>query len=130
MEPCALCGSVSSLQILEISAHAGGAKGDLERGLDVDGRAIFHGGLELPFRNCLAGELVEAVVNAAENTHVADGAIGVDDRVEDHGSGYVLAHELQRVGGINFSRGGGLGEISCGAFASGLLESGVILNHG
>ena len=96
---------------LEIGAYVGGAEGDLEGGLDVYGRAIFHSGLELPSRDGLAGVVVEAVVDPTQYAHVAHGAVGADDRVEDHGAGDVLAHELRRIGRIDFAGGGGLGEI-------------------
>ena len=84
----------------------------MECRLDVDWRAVFHGRLEFPLRYRLAGESVEAVVDAAQNAHVADGAIGVDDGVQNYRATDVFAHELQRISGIDFSRGGGLREFS------------------
>src|SRR5579864_7546029 len=98
----------------EQRSKARGTERNLECGLHIDGGAIFHGGLELPLRDCLTGELVEAVVDTADDAHVVDSAVGANDRVEDHGAGDVLAHELSRVGRIDFARGSRLGKISGG----------------
>ena len=85
----------------------------MERRFDLDWRAVFHGRLEFPLRDRLAGESVEAVVDAAQNAHVADSAIGVDDGVQNYRATDVFVHEFERVSWIDFSRGGGLREF-CG----------------
>ena len=86
----------------------------MERGFDVDRGSVFRGWLKLPLSYGLAGETVEAIVDAAEDAHVTNGTVGADHRVKDHRAGDVFAHELQRVGGIDFARHGGLGKIGGG----------------
>jgi hypothetical protein len=113
---------------LEVRSDARGAEGDLEGCLDVDRGTVFHGGLELPLRYRLAGKLVEAVVDAAEDADIPHRAILVDNCVEDHRAGDILAHELQGIFGINFAGGHGLGEIfrRCGRLMTirGMIEFG------
>ena len=81
----------------------------MERGLDIDRAAVFRGGMKLPLRYCLAGEMVETVVDATKDAHAADRTVGADDSVEDHRTSDIFAHELYRVGGINFAGRGRLG---------------------
>src|SRR5579864_6272267 len=95
-----------------LECQSAGAEGDLEGGFYVDGSAVFCGGLELPARDGLAGEAVQAVVDAAEDSDVAYGAVGVNHGVEDDRAGDILAHDLEGIGGIDFAHHCGGGEVS------------------
>ena len=58
-----------------------------------------------------AGELGEAIVDSAQHAHVAHRAVGVDDPVKDDCAAHVLPHQFQWIGGIDFARSCGRGEI-------------------
>ena len=94
---------------LEVRSHAGGAEGNLEGGFHVNRGPVFHGRVKLPLGYGLGRELVEAVVDAAQDAHVADCTVSVDDGIEYYRARYVFAHELYRVAGIDLAGGGGLG---------------------
>jgi len=80
-------------------------------------RAVLCGGLELPLGDGFGGELSETIVDSAQYAHAADRAVGVDDPVQDDRAAHVLAHQLERVGGIDLARGYGCGEIGRGGIA-------------
>src|SRR5271169_1278296 len=81
-----------------------------ERCFDIHRNAVLCGWLELPFGDCLSGELVYLVVDAAEDADVGDRAVGVDYAIKDHGAAYVLPHQFQRIRRINFTGCYGCGE--------------------
>ncbi len=89
-------------------------EGDGEGGFHGYGVAVFHGRLELPFRNGFAGVAIKAVVNTAQYADVGYGAVGADQAVEDDGAAYVLAHQFEGIGGVYFSGGRRRREIVCG----------------
>src|SRR5271163_4657673 len=108
---------------LEIRLQAGGMEWDLEGSLDVDGHAVFHSRLELALGHSLAGEAVDSGVDAPQDAHVADSAVGADDAIDDHGAGNILLHQLHRIGGIDFARRARLGEVSGGRSVSWKIAS-------
>jgi hypothetical protein len=105
-------GGEGETAISEVRLHR--TEGNPESCFHIDGGAILCSGLELPLGDSFAGELVEAVVDAAQHAHFAYASVGVDDGVEDDGAAYVLAHEFQGISGIDFAGGHGRGEIGGG----------------
>ena len=69
---------------------------------EVDGRAGFRTGLELPLGEGGLGVGVELRVEAASDLNAVDGTVGVNDSVQNDFTLDILVDEIGRVLGIDF----------------------------
>src|SRR5207244_2970573 len=89
-----------SLQLVGVHSGSGSEvrphrpERNLKGGLYVDGRAVLGGGIELPSGKGLAGELVQAIVDAAQNPDISYPAVSVNHCVKNYYPGDILAHQL------------------------------------
>jgi len=89
----------------EIRFYFPWAERNPERRFYSNGSTVFRSGLELPLRDCFAGELVEAIIDAAEHANRADRAIGQNDGMEYDRAADILLHQFQRISRVNFQGG-------------------------
>src|SRR5437879_5369508 len=59
-----------------------------------------------------AGEFIEALVDPAQHTHIADRAVAMDNGVERDRPLYIFLHQLRRICGIDFLRSHGRDELA------------------
>src|SRR5580658_8466360 len=78
-------------------------EGDVGDHFEVDGRAGFGGRLEFPLSEGGFGVGVELRIKAPRNLDAVDGAVGVNNGVEDDFALHVLLDEIRRVLWIDFS---------------------------
>lgn len=86
-------------------------EGDHHDDGEIYRRPAARGGFELPMREGVAGVPVEPFVYAAQHADLGDGTIGADDGAQGDCAPDVLAHELERISGIDFVQSAGRREI-------------------